>query len=129
MYPLHRLQCIHRVDRKRVHYQGTDSRYLTLDRKMENHFKGFTMEYIERSKNTEPDELVKVVARHTPLPADVFLHVILDAFIKTVKPETKTINLIQGEDWQAPIMAYLHHYYEPDGTVEHTRMQQRAGSY
>jgi hypothetical protein len=26
-------------------------------------------------------------------------------------------------------MAYLHHYYEPDSTIEHTRMQQRAGSY
>jgi hypothetical protein len=26
-------------------------------------------------------------------------------------------------------MAYLHHYYEPDSTVEHTRMQQRVGSY
>jgi hypothetical protein len=27
------------------------------------------------------------------------------------------------------IMAYLHHYYEPDSTVEQTRMQQRAQTY
>jgi hypothetical protein len=27
------------------------------------------------------------------------------------------------------IIAYLHHYYKPDGTVEQTRMQQRARSY
>jgi hypothetical protein len=26
-------------------------------------------------------------------------------------------------------MAYLHHYYEPDSIVEHTKMQQRAKSY
>jgi hypothetical protein len=39
------------------------------------------------------------------------------------------INIIQGEDWQALIMAYLCHYHEPDSTVEQTRMQQRAQSY
>jgi hypothetical protein len=39
------------------------------------------------------------------------------------------INIIHGEDWQASIMAYLHHYYEPDSTIEQTRMQQRAQSY
>jgi hypothetical protein len=26
-------------------------------------------------------------------------------------------------------MAYIHHYYEPDSTIEYTRMQQRAKSY
>jgi hypothetical protein len=26
-------------------------------------------------------------------------------------------------------MSYLHQYYEPNSTIEHTRMQQRAGSY
>jgi hypothetical protein len=90
---------------------------------MENHFKGFTVEYIERSKNTEADELVKVIARNTPLPADVFLQVIPDASIKTTEPEPRMINLIQGEDWRALIMAYLRHYYEPDSIIEHTRMQ------
>jgi hypothetical protein len=39
---------------------------------MENYFKGFTKEYIERAKNAEADELVKATARSTPLPADVF---------------------------------------------------------
>jgi hypothetical protein len=65
----------------------------------------------------------------TPLSADVFLQVISDASNKPVESEPKTINLIQGEDWRAPIMAYLHHYYKLDSTIEHTRMQQRAGSY
>jgi hypothetical protein len=72
---------------------------------------------------------VKAAARNTPLAADVFLQVILDASIKIVEPEPRIINLILGEDWRTPIMAYLRHYYEPDNTVEHTRMQHRAKSY
>jgi hypothetical protein len=96
---------------------------------MENHFKGFSVEYIKRSKNTEVDELAKAATRNTPLWAGVFLQVISSASIKTVEPEPRTINLIHGEDWCAPIMAYLHNYYELDSTVKHTRMQQRTGSY
>jgi hypothetical protein len=69
---------------------------------------------------------VKAAARNTPLPADVFLQVISNASFRIVEPEPRVINLIQGEDWRATIMAYLHHYYEPDSTVKHTRMQQRA---
>jgi hypothetical protein len=46
-----------------------------------------------------------------------------------IEPEPRVINIIHGEDWQAPIMAYLHHYYEPDSAIEQTRMQQRAQSY
>jgi hypothetical protein len=34
------------------------------------------------------------------------------------------INIIQGEDWRAPIMTYLHHHYEPDSGAELIRMQQ-----
>jgi hypothetical protein len=39
------------------------------------------------------------------------------------------LNIIQGEDCRAPIMAYLRHYYKLDSTVEQTRMQQRPQSY
>jgi hypothetical protein len=40
---------------------------------MENYFKGFIVEHIERNKNTEADQLAKVAARNTPLTTDVFL--------------------------------------------------------
>jgi hypothetical protein len=63
------------------------------------------------------------------LPVDVFIQVIEDASIKTVEPEPRLINAIEGEDWRAPIMAYLRHYYEPDNTTELIRMQQRAKAY
>jgi hypothetical protein len=69
------------------------------------------------------------MARSTPLPADGFFHMISDASMKTVEPKPRVINLIQGEDWRAPIMVFLHHYYEPDGATKHTKMQQRATAY
>jgi hypothetical protein len=39
---------------------------------MENYFKGFTVEYIERNKNTEVDDLAKAAAHNIPMPTDVF---------------------------------------------------------
>jgi hypothetical protein len=96
---------------------------------MENYFKGFTVEHIDRNKNTEVDELAKAAACNTPLPANIFLQIIPDASIKMIEPEPRIINVIQGEDWQALIIVYLHHYYEPDTTVEQIRMQQRARAY
>jgi ribonuclease HI len=117
------------IEKECIAREPTLERYLALVRRMENYFKGFTVEYIERAKNTEADELAKAAARNTPLPADVFLQVILDASIKIVEPNLRVINLIQDEDWCAPIMAYLRHYYEPNSIIEHIRMQQRARSY
>jgi hypothetical protein len=57
------------------------------------------------------------------MPTDVFFQVLKDVSIKTVLPEPKLINIIEGEDWRAPIMAYHRHYYEPDSTNEQIRMQ------
>jgi hypothetical protein len=100
-------------------------KYLALVRRMV-FFKGFTVEYIDRNKKSEADELAKAAAGNNPLPADVFLQTILDASIKIIEPEPRVINIIQGEDWRAPIIAYLRHYYEPDSTVEQTKMQESA---
>jgi hypothetical protein len=93
---------------------------------MKNYFKGFTVEDIDINKNTKADELVKVVARNTPLPADIFLQIISDVSLKMIEPEPRIINVIQDEEWRALIMAYIHHYYEPNTTVEQIRTQQRA---
>jgi hypothetical protein len=65
---------------------------------MENYFKGFTIKHIDINKNSEADELVKVAARNTPLPVDIFLQIISDALIKMIEPELRIINVIQGED-------------------------------
>jgi hypothetical protein len=102
------------IEKECITRDPTLNRYLVIVRRMENYFKGFTIKYIERTKNGEADELAKAVSRNTSLPTDVFFHVMLDAYIKTIEVEPRVINLIQGEDWHEPIMAYLHHYYEPD---------------
>jgi hypothetical protein len=96
---------------------------------MERFFKGLTVQYIERPKKTEADELAKGIAKKVVLPPDVFFQVLEDSYVKTVEPEPRMINVVQGEDWRALIMAYLHHHYEPDNTTELTRMQQRAKAY
>jgi hypothetical protein len=103
--------------------EPTLERYLGLVRIMENYFKGFTVEYIERNKIFEADELAKAAAHNTPMSANVFFQVLEDASVKTVLPEPSVINIIEGEDWRALIMAYLRHYYEPDSKNEQIRMQ------
>jgi hypothetical protein len=65
---------------------------------MENFFMGFTVQHIERTKNTKTDELEKTAAKKAVLPPDVFFHVIKDPSVKTIEPEPRMINIIQGED-------------------------------
>jgi ribonuclease HI len=117
------------IEKECITRELTLKKYLALVRRMQNYFKGFTIEYNERNKNTEADEQVKVTARSTPLPTDVFFQIIEDASAKTVEPEPRLINAIEGEDWRAPIIAYLHHYYEPNNNTELIRMQQRDKAY
>jgi hypothetical protein len=77
---------------------ATLERYLVAIRRMENYFKGFTVKYIERTKNTDVDELAKAAAKKAVLPPDVFFQVIEDPSIIIVEPEPRIVNIIQGED-------------------------------
>jgi ribonuclease HI len=124
-------RCILRTDSKVVAGQikkeciarePTLEKYLSLVRRMENFFKGFTVEHINRNKNFKDDELTKSATCNTPLPVDVFLQTISDTSIKTIEPKPRVINIIHGDDWLAPIMVYLHHYFEPDSLLEQMRM-------
>jgi hypothetical protein len=51
---------------------ATLEKYLAINRRMENYFIGFTAEYIERTKNTESNDLAMAGTRKTTLPPDVF---------------------------------------------------------
>jgi hypothetical protein len=83
-----------------MHSQGTNPREISSSSQKNGiFFKGFTIQYIDRNKNSEADELVKAVTRNNPLPADVFSQSISDASIKTIESEPRVINIIQGEDW------------------------------
>jgi ribonuclease HI len=99
--------CILKIDSKVIAGQiekecmardATLERYLANVRRMENYFKGFIAEYIERAKNIEADELAKTVARKAVLQPDVFFQTMKDPFIKTVEPEPRMVNIIEGED-------------------------------
>jgi hypothetical protein len=60
------------IEKECIARDPTLDRYLALIRRMENYFKGFTVEYIKCTKNVEADELAMAIARKTSLPADVF---------------------------------------------------------
>jgi hypothetical protein len=85
------------IEKECIVREPTLERYLALLRKMENYFKGFTIEYIEWNKNCEADELAKAAARNTPMPADLFFQVLQDALIKMVPPKPRAINIIEGK--------------------------------
>jgi hypothetical protein len=117
------------IEKEFIARDSTLQKYLALIRRLENYFRGFSVEHIDRNKNTKVDELAKAAARKTTLPPDVFFQTIEDSSVKTIELEPRMVNVIQGEDWQAPIMAYLHHRYELDNDTELLRMQQRARAY
>jgi ribonuclease HI len=87
------------IEKECISKEPTLEKYLALARRMEFFFKGFTVEYIDRNKNSKADELTKAAARNNPLLADVFLHTRIDTSIKTIELEPRVINKIQGEDW------------------------------
>jgi hypothetical protein len=62
---------------------------------MKCYFRGFTMKYIKRNKNTKADELAKAAAHNTPMSANVFFQVLEEASVKTVLPEPRVINIIE----------------------------------
>jgi hypothetical protein len=111
------------IEKECIVREPTLERYLGLIKKIENYFKGFTVEYIEQNKNIEANKLAKAATGNTPMLADVFFQVLEDASVKTIPPEPRVINIIEGEDWRALLMAYLRHYYEPNSKNEQTRMQ------
>jgi hypothetical protein len=92
------------IEKECIAREPTLERYLALVRRMESYFRGFIVEYIERNKNVKVDELAKATARNTVMSVDVFFQVLEDASVKIVLSEPRVINIIEGEDWRAPIM-------------------------
>jgi ribonuclease HI len=70
------------IDKECIERDATLERYLATVRRMENYFKGFMVEYIERANNTKIDELAKTAAREVALQSDVFFQTIEDPSIK-----------------------------------------------
>jgi hypothetical protein len=112
------------IEKECIARKAALERYLALVQRMESYFNGFTVEYIERNKNTEANDLAKVISRNMPMLVDIFFQVIEESSVKTVMPEPILIDITEGEDWCALIMAYLRHYYELNSANEQIRMQQ-----
>jgi acetolactate synthase regulatory subunit len=51
------------IEKECIARDETLERYLTVVRKMERFFKGFIVQYIERTKNSEANKLDKVAAK------------------------------------------------------------------
>jgi hypothetical protein len=75
------------IEKESIARDAKRKKYLALVRRIENYFKMFTVEHIERSKNVEANKLVKAAARKTTLPSDVFFQTIKDSSVKTIVPE------------------------------------------
>ena len=51
-------------------------KYLAEVRRMERHFRGFTIEHLPRKKNGEADDLAKRAAKREAMPPDVFFEIL-----------------------------------------------------
>jgi ribonuclease HI len=67
---------LEQIKKESIAREPTLEKYLGLVHKMESYFKGFTVEHIKRNKNGKADDLAKATARNTPMPTDMFFHVI-----------------------------------------------------
>jgi hypothetical protein len=84
------------IEKECIARDATLERYLALIQRMENYFRRFSVEHIERTKNTEADELAKVAAKKKQhYPRHVFPNT--QRFIyKIVELEPRIVNVIQG---------------------------------
>jgi ribonuclease HI len=79
-------------------------KYLEKVRKMERHFKGYSVQHIPRDDNNEADKLAKAAARNQELPPNVFFVIIREPSIKESRP--KIVNAVETPYWRADIMDY-----------------------
>jgi hypothetical protein len=138
--------CIIRTDSKVVtgqvekDYAAKDPalmQYLAAIRSLERHFKGFTLQHVDRAKNEEADALAKAAARGEALHSDVFYHVIGMPAVRS--PEGlqitndseghRIVNLIMTEDWRAPITLFLQGYYHPTDINKAKRLKHRSQDF
>jgi hypothetical protein len=104
-------------------------KYLAEVRKMEKHFRGFTIEHWPRKRNGGADELAKKSARGEAMPPEVFFEILTAPSIRPDKRPLNTVNATANLDWRAPIIAFLCGHYEPVETHDLKRMQDRVRDY
>jgi ribonuclease HI len=83
-----------KIEKECMARDATLEKYLAIIRRMENYLKRFTVEYVERTKNIEADELAKAAARKIVLPPDMFFQIIKDPSVKIVELKPRMVNII-----------------------------------
>jgi ribonuclease HI len=119
----------HHVEKESEAREPELVKYLAEVRKMERHFRGFTIEYLPRKNNGKADDLAKKAARGEAMPSDVFYEILTAPSTRPDKQPLSTVNAIASLDWIAPITAFLRGHYEPVETHDFKRMQARARGY
>lgn len=112
-------------------YQARDpelAKYIQKVREMDKYFLGFEVRNIRRSDNEEADALAKAAVGAKPLQLDV-LHETLRAAAITEGSMICNITTLSGEDWRAPICAYLKGRYVTVNRLEEQRLQHRCRGY
>jgi ribonuclease HI len=104
-------------------------KYLAEVRRMERHFRGFTIEHLPRKKNGEEDDLAKKAAKKELMLPDVFFEILATPSIKPDKQPRSIVNAITSIDWRAPIITFLPGHYEPIEAHDMKRMQARVKGY
>jgi hypothetical protein len=82
-------------------------KYLAEVRKMERHFRGFTIEHLPRKNSGEADELAKKAARGEAMPPDVFFEILTAPSTRPNKQPLSIVNAIASLDWRAPIITFF----------------------
>jgi ribonuclease HI len=91
-------------------------KYLEKVRKMERHFKGYSVQHIPRDDNNKTDKLVKAAARNQEMPPDVFFEIVKEP--STKESRSRIMNVVETPDWRAEIIAYLRGHYEPQDELQ-----------
>jgi len=104
-------------------------KYLTVVRGLERRFKGFTLQHIPRSENSEADELAKATANNLPIPPKTFYQVLKSPATDSLLKAFRTLLLAEGEDWRQAIIDSLNDKADIEDEATTKRMKARARNY
>jgi hypothetical protein len=86
------------VEKEYLAHNPKLARYLTVVRGLERRFKGFTLQYIPRTENSEADGLAKAAANNLALPAGTFYQVLKAHATESLPKAFRSVLLAEGED-------------------------------
>jgi ribonuclease HI len=103
------------------------------------HFVGYSVQWIERNKNEEADDLSRIGSSLQPPPLGVFLDIIhkplvsppkkIDIAVPLAPNSTLVAMAVDTSDWTAPYIAYLAHQVLPQDEMEARMIQRRRKSF